>query len=62
MGDSFQVHVFGDPGMEMMSQCNACMCYNHNKRHVFLMVSLFLLIHLFGFLREGFRSHFGVFW
>ena len=22
MGDSFQVHVFGDPGMEMMPECN----------------------------------------
>ena len=24
-GDSFQVHVFGDPGMEMMPECNGCM-------------------------------------
>ena len=31
MGDSFQVHVFCDPGMEMTPQCNACMCYNHRK-------------------------------
>ena len=29
MGDSFQVHVFGDPGMEMMSECRGCMCLNH---------------------------------
>ena len=26
MGDGFQVHVFGDPGMEMMPECNGCMC------------------------------------
>jgi len=26
MGDSFQVHVFGDPGMEMMPECSDCMC------------------------------------
>ena len=26
MGDRFQVHVFGDPGMEMMSECNGCLC------------------------------------
>ena len=32
MGDSFQVHVFGDPGIEIMPQCNACMCYNHIKK------------------------------
>ena len=31
MGDSFQVHVFGDPGMEMMPECSGCMCLNHNK-------------------------------
>ena len=31
VGDSFQVHVFGDPGMEMMPECNGCMCYNHSK-------------------------------
>jgi hypothetical protein len=31
MGDSFQVHVFGDPGMEMMPDCGGCMCLNHSK-------------------------------
>ena len=31
MGDSFQVYVFGDTGMEMMPECNGCMCYKHNK-------------------------------
>ena len=34
-GDGFQVHVFSDPGMEMMPECNGCMCYNHRKKHVF---------------------------
>ena len=53
MGDSFQVHVFGDQG--------GCMCYNHNKTNVFCMVSLFLLTHWFGVLREGFGSHFDIF-
>ena len=33
MGDSFQVHVFGDPGMEMMPECNGCVCYKHNKNN-----------------------------
>ena len=31
MGDSFQVHVFSDPGMEMMPECSGCMCLNHCK-------------------------------
>ena len=31
VGDSFQVHVFGDPGMEMMPECCGCMCLNHSK-------------------------------
>ena len=35
MGDSFQVHVFGDPGMEMMPECNGCMCQKHCKNNGF---------------------------
>ena len=35
MGDYFQVHVFGDPGMEMMSECSGRMCLNHRKNVVF---------------------------
>ena len=35
MGDSFQVHVSGDPGMEMMPACSGCMCLNHYKNSVF---------------------------
>ena len=35
MGDCLQVHVFGDPGMEMMPECNGCMCYKHNTSAVF---------------------------
>ena len=62
VGDSFQVHVFGDPGMEMMPECNGCMCLKHCKNSVFRMMSLLPLIHWFGFLRDGFRWHFGVFW
>ena len=31
MGDSFQVHLFDDPGMEMMPECMGRMCLNHNK-------------------------------
>ena len=26
LGDSFKVHVFGDPGMEIMPECNDGMC------------------------------------
>ena len=26
VGDSFQVHVFDDPGVEMLRECNGCMC------------------------------------
>ena len=29
MGDSFQVHVFGDPGMEMMPEWSGCVCYKN---------------------------------
>ena len=32
MGDCLQVHVFGDPGMEMMPECNGCMCYKRGKQ------------------------------
>ena len=35
MGDCFQVHVFGDPGMEMMPECRGCMCHNHSKNNGF---------------------------
>ena len=45
MGDSFQVHVFGDPGMEMMPEYSGCMCHKRNKNFVFFMISLFPLIH-----------------
>ena len=31
MGGCLQVHVFGDPGMEMMLECDGCMCYNQSK-------------------------------
>ena len=44
MGDCFQVYVFGDPGMEMIPECNGCMCYNQNKNSGFCMVSRFPLI------------------
>ena len=36
MGDSFQVHGFSDPGMEMMPECSGCMCLNHYKNCVLL--------------------------
>ena len=35
MGDCLQVHVLGDPGMEMMTTCGGCMCLN-NTKHTFL--------------------------
>jgi len=41
MGDSFQVHVFGDPGMEMMPE----RCSKHSKNGGFREISLFALIH-----------------
>ena len=31
VGDSFQVHVFDDPEVEMMLESGGCMCYNHSK-------------------------------
>ena len=62
MGDSFQVHVFDDPGMEMMPECSGCMCYNHGINCGFREVSLFLLFHNFGVPGDGFRSHVCVFW
>ena len=31
VGNSFRVHVFDDPGMEMMPECTGCMCLNHGK-------------------------------
>ena len=44
VGVNFQVHVFGDPGMEMMPECSGCMCYKHNRKCGFLMIALFPLI------------------
>ena len=44
MGDGSQVHVFGDPGMEMMPECNGCMCYKHSKNNGFREISRFPLI------------------
>ena len=35
MGYCFQVHVFGDPGVEMMPESSGCMCYNHCKNNGF---------------------------
>ena len=32
MGDWFQVPVFSDAGMEMMLECDGCMCLNHSKK------------------------------
>ena len=43
MGDSFQVHVFGDQGMEMMLECNGCMCYNIVKTMCFEWCRFFYL-------------------
>ena len=43
-GDRFQVHVLGDPGMEMMSESGGCMCYKHSKTLVLL---IFHFFHLF---------------
>ena len=48
MGDRVQVHVFGDPGTEMMPDCSGCMCLNHCKYCVCLMISLFTLFQLIG--------------
>ena len=61
MGDSFQVHVFGDPGMEMMPECNGCMCYNHSKNKCSRDISLFSRIREVSVSREGFRCYFDTF-
>jgi hypothetical protein len=45
MGNSFQVRVFGVPGMEMMLGCSGCMCYKHSKNNGFRDISLFPLTH-----------------
>ena len=41
VGDGFQVHVLGDPGMEMMPECSVCMCYKHGKNKCFREIILF---------------------
>ena len=43
LGESFQVHVFRAPRMEMMPECNDWMCHNHCKNNVFWRISLFYL-------------------
>ena len=62
IGDSFQVHVFGDPGMEMMPDCGGCMCLKHSKYCVFTMISLFQVFSVNWCPGGGFRCHFGHFW
>ena len=62
MGDSFQVHGFSDPGMEMMPECSGCMCLNQRKNCGFREIPLFPSIHEFSVQRGGFRCHFGVCW
>ena len=32
MRDSFQVHLFDDLGVEMLSESGGCMCLNHCKK------------------------------
>ena len=48
LGDSSQVHFFGDPGMEMIPECRGCMCSNHYKTNGFLRISLLSPIQRFG--------------
>ena len=50
MGDCFQVHVFNDPGMEMMLDSDGWMCYHHTKTVVF---EWFHFFHLFSKLMSG---------
>jgi len=45
MGDSFQVHVFSDPGMEIMPECSPGMYYKHSKNDGFRDISFFQLLH-----------------
>ena len=47
LGGSFQVHVFSDPGMEMMPECIGWMCYNHDKNCVCLVIHFFYLFSKF---------------
>ena len=35
MGDSLKVHVFDDPGVEMLPDSAGCLCYKHCKNCVF---------------------------
>jgi len=43
VGDSFQVHVFGDPGKEIMPECSGCMCHKHHKHFFFKRFHFFYL-------------------
>jgi len=45
MGDGFQFHVLGDPGMEATLECRGCMCYKHSQNHGSAKVSPSPLIH-----------------
>ena len=33
VGDSFLVHGFDDPEVEMLLESGGCMCYKHNKNY-----------------------------
>ena len=48
MGDSFQVHLFGDPGLERMLEFRGWMCLNHCKTNRFRRISLLSPIQRFG--------------
>ena len=62
MGDCFQVHVFGDPGMEMMPECSVCMCYIHSKNKGFERDFTFTTFSLNWCPGGGFRCLFSDFW
>ena len=62
VGDSFQVHLFSDLGLEMVPESGDCMCYNHCKKLRFLHGFVFSTYLQIWCLREGLGSDFGVFW
>ena len=34
MAGSFRVHLFDDPGVEIMPESNGCTCSNHNEKTI----------------------------
>jgi len=61
LGDSFQVHAFDGPGVEVLSESGGCVLLPSRKGRFWVVSHLFNLFTNVGILKDGFRCPFLVF-